>query len=54
MFSKDSSAYSYLPESVNAFPDGKDFIAVLSKAGFVDAKAISLTFGISSIYYCRK
>jgi demethylmenaquinone methyltransferase/2-methoxy-6-polyprenyl-1,4-benzoquinol methylase len=54
LFSKDNSAYSYLPESVNAFPDGRDFLAVLSKAGFKDAKAISLTFGISSIYYCRK
>ncbi|MCX6297271.1 MAG: bifunctional demethylmenaquinone methyltransferase/2-methoxy-6-polyprenyl-1,4-benzoquinol methylase UbiE, partial [Bacteroidetes bacterium] len=36
IFSKDSSAYTYLPESVNAFPDGEDFLSVLRKAGFKD------------------
>lgn len=29
--SKDNSAYTYLPESVQAFPDGEDFLAVLKK-----------------------
>ncbi|MEI6489024.1 MAG: bifunctional demethylmenaquinone methyltransferase/2-methoxy-6-polyprenyl-1,4-benzoquinol methylase UbiE [Bacteroidota bacterium] len=54
MFSKDNSAYTYLPESVNAFPDGDDFLSVLNNAGFVESKAISLTFGIASIYFCKK
>ncbi len=54
IFSKDNSAYTYLPESVNAFPDGEEFLAVLRKAGFKEEKAISLTFGIASIYFCRK
>lgn len=53
-FSKDSSAYTYLPESVNAFPDGEDFLAVLRKAGFRDTKAIPVTFGIASIYLAKK
>lgn len=54
IFSKDSSAYTYLPESVNAFPDGDDFLAVLRKAGFRETKAIELTFGIASIYLAKK
>jgi demethylmenaquinone methyltransferase/2-methoxy-6-polyprenyl-1,4-benzoquinol methylase len=54
LFSKDSSAYTYLPESVNAFPDGEAFINILKKAGFKDPKAIPLTFGIASIYFAKK
>ncbi len=54
IFSKDNSAYAYLPESVKAFPDGEDFIKILNKAGFKKTKAISLTFGIASIYFCKK
>ncbi|CAN5425595.1 bifunctional demethylmenaquinone methyltransferase/2-methoxy-6-polyprenyl-1,4-benzoquinol methylase UbiE [soil metagenome] len=54
LFSKDSSAYTYLPESVNAFPDGEDFLEVLKKAGFKETKAIPVTFGIASIYTARK
>ncbi len=48
--SKDNSAYTYLPESVQAFPDGEDFLAVLKKVGFTSTLCRSLTFGISSIY----
>jgi demethylmenaquinone methyltransferase/2-methoxy-6-polyprenyl-1,4-benzoquinol methylase len=48
--SKDQSAYRYLPESVNAFPDGEDFIQILGKIGFKETKCKNLTFGISSIY----
>lgn len=54
LFSKDASAYTYLPESVNAFPDGEDFLAVLKKAGFNDRKAIPVSFGIASIYIGKK
>lgn len=54
LFSKDSSAYSYLPESVNAFPDGEKFLDVLRKAGFKETKAIPVTFGIASIYTAKK
>ena len=52
--SKDSSAYTYLPESVMAFPEGDDFLKILTDIGFKDAKALSLTFGISTIYTARK
>ncbi len=54
LFSKDKAAYSYLPESVQAFPDGEDFVKILKKCNFKDAKAISLTFGIASIYVAQK
>ncbi|MFY0671805.1 MAG: bifunctional demethylmenaquinone methyltransferase/2-methoxy-6-polyprenyl-1,4-benzoquinol methylase UbiE [Bacteroidia bacterium] len=51
MISKDSAAYTYLPESVKAFPEGQEFLNVLSKAGFDNESAKPLTFGISSIYH---
>lgn len=50
LFSKDARAYSYLPESVAAFPDGRNFTAVMDKVGFKHTKNRALTFGISSIY----
>jgi demethylmenaquinone methyltransferase / 2-methoxy-6-polyprenyl-1,4-benzoquinol methylase len=50
MVSKDHAAYTYLPESVNAFPDGQDFLNIMSEAGFKDVKQIKLMFGIASIY----
>jgi demethylmenaquinone methyltransferase/2-methoxy-6-polyprenyl-1,4-benzoquinol methylase len=50
LFSKDNRAYTYLPESVQAFPDGKDFTNLLKKVGFKSTKHRSLTFGISAIY----
>ncbi|TKC61396.1 bifunctional demethylmenaquinone methyltransferase/2-methoxy-6-polyprenyl-1,4-benzoquinol methylase UbiE [Pedobacter hiemivivus] len=50
VFSKDSRAYTYLPESVAAFPDGADFIKLMDKVGFKKSKDIRLTFGISAIY----
>jgi len=50
LFSKDARAYSYLPESVAAFPDGKDFVAMMQKVGFKNTKNRPLLFGICSIY----
>lgn len=50
MVSKDDSAYTYLPKSVEAFPDGEDFIRILQDVGFKQNQCRSLTFGVSSIY----
>jgi demethylmenaquinone methyltransferase/2-methoxy-6-polyprenyl-1,4-benzoquinol methylase len=50
LLSKDDSAYTYLPQSVNAFPDGKDFLKVMEAAGFQRNTSKSLTFGICSLY----
>ncbi|RNI31188.1 bifunctional demethylmenaquinone methyltransferase/2-methoxy-6-polyprenyl-1,4-benzoquinol methylase UbiE [Rufibacter latericius] len=50
MISKDNAAYTYLPESVQAFPDGNNFLSIFQRIGFKNTKWHSLTFGISSIY----
>jgi demethylmenaquinone methyltransferase/2-methoxy-6-polyprenyl-1,4-benzoquinol methylase len=54
LFSKDSSAYSYLPDSVSAFPQGELFCQLLQKAGFKDTKHVPLTFGMCAMYLARK
>jgi len=50
LFSKDARAYTYLPESVAAFPDGQAFVALMDKTGFKNTKCRPLAFGICSIY----
>jgi demethylmenaquinone methyltransferase/2-methoxy-6-polyprenyl-1,4-benzoquinol methylase len=54
VISKDSRAYTYLPESVQAFPEGKDFIKILESIGYKNIKERRLTFGIASIYLAEK
>ena len=54
LVSKDSSAYTYLPESVQAFPEGEDFLNILSKVGYKEVKQHRLTGGIATIYLGRK
>ena len=54
LFSKDKSAYSYLPESAAAFPYGKKFNNILLKNGFNNATNKPLTFGIASMYLATK
>lgn len=54
IISKDSSAYTYLPESVAAFPSGESFLKELQKAGFKNPQHIKLTFGIAALYVATK
>jgi demethylmenaquinone methyltransferase/2-methoxy-6-polyprenyl-1,4-benzoquinol methylase len=54
LFSKDNSAYNYLPESVAAFPSRNAFIQELEKAGFKEPKYKPLTFGIAALYTATK
>jgi len=54
LVSRDSAAYTYLPESVMAFPEGDEFLNKLKTAGFIELSATSLTGGIASIYIGRK
>lgn len=54
MVSKDSAAYTYLPQSVDAFPEGADFVRILSNCGLPEAKAEPLTGGIATLYSGRK
>ncbi|MFK7951822.1 MAG: bifunctional demethylmenaquinone methyltransferase/2-methoxy-6-polyprenyl-1,4-benzoquinol methylase UbiE [Ekhidna sp.] len=52
--SKDNAAYTYLPESVNEFPFGNQFLDILQKTGFKNTTCKPLTLGISSIYTGEK
>ena len=54
LVSKDASAYTYLPDSVQAFPYGKAFVEILEKTGFVSASSKPLTQGIASLYTAIK
>jgi demethylmenaquinone methyltransferase/2-methoxy-6-polyprenyl-1,4-benzoquinol methylase len=54
LVSRDKAAYTYLPESVEAFPDGDNFKNILHGIGFKNAACKPLTFGISSIYTAQK
>lgn len=54
LFSGDSRAYRYLPESIEAVPQGEDMTALMRQAGFTEARAESLTFGVCTIYTARK
>ena len=51
IISKDPAAYSYLPNSVSAFPDGRDFENVMRNAHFKDVRSIPLTYGIATAYF---
>jgi demethylmenaquinone methyltransferase/2-methoxy-6-polyprenyl-1,4-benzoquinol methylase len=48
--SKDPRAYTYLPDSVDAFPYGQAFTSVLDKLGYRNTAIHPQTFGIASIY----
>lgn len=49
--SKDSRAYTYLPESIAAFPEGQDFKDIMAKVGYKNIDAKPVTGGIATIYY---
>jgi len=50
LISKDQSAYTYLPDSVAAFPHGEEMKNILKDVKFVQPIDKKLTFGIASIY----
>lgn len=54
LFNQNKRAYEYLNESAKAFPDRKDFIAVLNKTGYTETSFKALTLGICCIYRGRK
>lgn len=53
-FSKDNSAYTYLPESVAAFPEGENFVSILKKLGYKETSLKTLSGGIATIYTGKK
>lgn len=52
--SKDKKAYGYLYESVQAFPEGQDFLDLLTDIGLKNAQCTKLSLGICSIYTAIK
>jgi demethylmenaquinone methyltransferase/2-methoxy-6-polyprenyl-1,4-benzoquinol methylase len=50
MVSGSLDAYKYLNDSVNAFPEGKAFTAILEKTGFRETYFKKLSFGICTVY----
>lgn len=54
LISKDKRAYAYLPESVNAFPEGEDFLAILTKVGYKNLQSKMVSGGIATIYMGQK
>lgn len=52
--SKNANAYTYLPNSVQIFPEGDEMVVILQNIGFKKIVCTSLSFGIASIYHCQK
>ena len=52
--SKDNSAYTYLPKSIRAFPQGEVMQKVIHRVGFGEVYFKRLTFGICTLYIAKK
>jgi len=50
LFSKNRNAYKYLDESIQKFPEGKNFTSILDNLGYSNTYCKSLSLGICSIY----
>ncbi|RLB98114.1 MAG: bifunctional demethylmenaquinone methyltransferase/2-methoxy-6-polyprenyl-1,4-benzoquinol methylase UbiE [Deltaproteobacteria bacterium] len=53
-FSKDSNAYTYLPDSVLKFPTPVEFSKLMKEAGFKDIRFKQMTFGIVTLFIGTK
>ena len=54
LLSKDQSAYTYLPQSIKAFPQGEIMTDIIRKAGFSQVNFKRLTLGICTLYLATK
>ncbi|MDE5929850.1 MAG: bifunctional demethylmenaquinone methyltransferase/2-methoxy-6-polyprenyl-1,4-benzoquinol methylase UbiE [Muribaculaceae bacterium] len=54
LVSNDDRAYSYLPESIAAVPQGPDMCALMAEAGFSDCSFRPMTFGACTMYTAVK
>jgi demethylmenaquinone methyltransferase/2-methoxy-6-polyprenyl-1,4-benzoquinol methylase len=54
VISRHHEAYDYLPASMAAFPSGDDFVQLLRRAGFQEARAVPLTLGAVYLYVARR
>ena len=54
LISHDASAYTYLPSSMEAFPQGEVMEEILKKAGFLQIEWKRFTFGLCTMYLAKK
>lgn len=54
IISGNKMAYSYLPDSVAAFPSGNSFLAIMKETGLQKLNQFPLTMGIATIYTGKK
>jgi len=54
LISKDSSAYSYLTHTIEAFPQAERMVGILKKSGFQAASFKRLTAGVCTLYLATK
>lgn len=54
LISHDGRAYSYLPATMEAFPQGEQMQGILQRAGFRDVRFRRFTFGLSTLYTATK
>jgi len=54
MGSKHTEAYSYLPESVDQFPEPDAFAGLLKSHGFATVRTVPLTFGTVYLYIATR
>lgn len=50
IFTREPRAYTYLPDSIDAFPSGDDMLVIMRSAGLGDCNCQRLTGGVASIY----
>lgn len=54
LISRDSRAYTYLPATMEAFPQGEQMQRILTAAGFREVRFRRFTFGLSTLYTAAK
>lgn len=54
LISRDSKAYTYLPATMEAFPQGEEMQKILRRAGFAEVNFKRYTFGLSTLYTATK
>jgi demethylmenaquinone methyltransferase/2-methoxy-6-polyprenyl-1,4-benzoquinol methylase len=52
--SKDARAYTYLPESIAAFPEGEAFMTIMKSVGYKNVSSELVSGGIATIYFGNK
>jgi len=50
----EQRAYEYLPESIAAFPQGREMMLILKKNGFRNIRLRRFTMGIATLYMAEK